>query len=457
MLSVLRGEEEEDEGKRRRERPRTDFEKEHEGGVRSERGQTFDWGAETCSPQGTPRRPRSGAGETAVPETKSSKPRSPRRSDGLVRGELLGRKATDGRSYTQGVRHGSTLQPKPTQQHNETAGKRRNCQNHQHHHQQDLQGNDSRAVARVEAAAFDTVRPSRLHPRPGSASVEGRSGRNGDARTTPSEATTEERIRPRPRSARVAKVDDDFTDDRKMSAAHGRALVNQGIRRDIQERLRHGRRAHEGEPTPEASMTTSRQHQLHLVRPTTTTTNTGMATAAIRRPASAGGRVVDTRIWCSNKNMTGSAAKVFVHRPNRDVPGASSSTFVPTHAGEVPEFLRRKARDRIEGNREKQAAVKGRFGVVFDDNQEEKSVSGLDGVEYHRTAGPSRAEPHGQRPGASTKESHGWRVEGPSPELSSVRLEDSIDGQGLLPDAGEQAFFDAWKPTGYDIDLSRYD
>lgn len=467
MLSVLRAEEDE-EGRRRRQSARGGFKKDEGVAISGREQKPFDWGVDTYSPHGTPRRSKGDAGGNGVPQTHSSRPNSPRRTEGPARGELPERQAaTKGRPCVRGIHHGSTLQPKSTQQYNETiTGTRRNCQNQ--HHQRDLQQHDSGAVARVEAVVFDTVRPSRLHARPGSASVEGRSGRVGSERIAASAANTE-LLRPRPQSARLAEPGDDFADNRHHSAALGRAMTNQGTREDAQERGGDGRRAYEGEVTPETNMMTGiRQHQQQPVRPTIANANTtGTASTAVRRPASAGGRVVDTRIWCSNKNAE-SGSNVFRCRPNSIIraasvrfesdgaPGVSSSPLVPTHAGDVPEFLRRKERDMIEGNREKWAAVNGRFAVVYDDN-DGGNVGGTERIEYHRDVGQSRDESNGGRPGARTIESGGWGVERGSPPLSSVRLEDSMDGEGLLPDAGEQAFFDAWKPTGYDIDLSRYD
>lgn len=464
MLSVLRGEEDEEE-RRRHQRAQGGFEKD-EGAVISAREQKpFDWSADKHSPHGTLRRSKGGAGGNGVLQTNSSRPNSPRRTEGLARGELSGRQATKGRSYTRGVYHGSTLQSNPTQQYNEVAGTRRNCPNQQQ--QRDLLRYDSGAVARIEAAVFDTVRPSLLHPRPGSASVEGRADRAGCERITPSE-TSPERLRPRPQSARLAEPSDGFAEDRKMCAAYGRAMANmQGIRGD-------GQRACQGPVTPEAKMAAvsrQQQQQQQPVRPTTTNTNTtGTASATARRPASAGGRVVDTRVWCSNKNVTGPGSGVFRCRPdnvirvatvrfeNNGMTGPPSSPPVPTRAGEVPEFLRRKERDLIEDNREKWAAVNGRFAVVYDDN-EQKRVSGPERVEYYRSVGnPGDGSNGGQRQGVRTMESGGWGVGRGGRALSFLRLEDStMDGEGLLPDAGEQAFFDAWKPTGYDIDLSRYD
>lgn len=450
MLSVLQAEGDEEE-RARRQRGRGAFEKD-EGGMSSGREQkSFDWGADTYSPHGTPRRSKSG-----VLSPNSSRPNSPRRTEGLASGELSGRQATKGRPSARGVYHGSTLRPKPTQQYNEIAGARRS---HQNQPQRDLQRHDSAAVARVEAAVFDTVRPSRLHPRPGSASVEGRSGRVSSERVAASAAATE-RHRPRPQSARLAEPDDHFAGDRRLPAAHEHTVLNQSMRGDMQERRGEGRRAYQ---EAEATVTTAWQHQQPPVRPTIT----GTASAASRRPASAGGRVVDTRIWCANKNVTESGGGVFRCRANSAVraatvrfegDGVSPSPLGPTHAGEVPEFLRRKERDLVEGNQEKWAAMNGRFGFVYDDGQDER-VSGPEElrVEYHRSAGGSTEELHGERHGAGRMGSNGWGEARGSPGLSSVRLEDSMDGEGLLPDAGEQAFFDAWKPTGYDIDLSRYD
>lgn len=449
MLSVLRAEQDDEERTRRRS-AREVFEKDDEVVVSGREQKSFGWGADTYSPHGTPRRSKGSNGGTGV-QTNSSRPNSPRRTEGLARGELPGRQASANRSYNRGVYHGSTLQPKPTQQYNETAGTRRN---HLSHQQRDLQRHDSGAVARVEAAVFDTVRPSLLHPRPGSASLEGRSGRVGNEMIVPSAAATQS-VRPRPQSARLAEPDEDFAGDRKRRDAHGHAMVNQSTQQGgTQERRGYRRRAYEG------SAVTGRQTQQQPIPPTASET----AGAAIRRPASAGGRVVDTRIWRSNKNMTEPGTGVFRCRPNNVIraatvrfegDGTSSSPVGPTHAGEVPEFLRRKERGLIEGGREKWAAVNGRFAVVYDDNNEGACVP--ERVEYHRADEDSREEVKGEQRGVRTMESDGWGVDKGSLGLSSVRLEDSMDGEGLLPDAGEQAFFDAWKPTGYDIDLSRYD
>lgn len=449
ILSVLRGDE--------------DFEKD-DGVVTGGREQkSFDWSVDTYSPHGTPRRSKSGAGgEYGVLQTSSSRANSPRRTEGHARGEPSGRQATKGRPGARGVCHGSTVQTKPTQQHyNEAAGPGRTRRGHQNQQQRGLQGHVSAANARVEAAVFDTVRPSRLHPRPGSASVEGRHCRVGGERATASAAASE-RHGPRPQSARLAEPGDEFEDARAIYSTHGQVMANQSMRGDIQGRRGDGGPAFDGAGIREANMTAGRQAQQQPVRPTTT----GAASAATRRPASAGGRVVDTRIWCSNKNVTtGSGGGVFRCRPNSAIraatvrfegDAASSSPLGPTHAGEVPEFLRRKERDLVESNRERRAAVNGRFGVVYDDN-EEKYVTGAERVEYHRAAGGSRKGSNEGRQGAGAMESDGWGADRGSPGLSSVRIEDSMDGEGLLPDAGEQAFFDAWKPTGYDIDLSRYD
>lgn len=480
MLSVLRGGEDEEE-KGLRQRAREDFEKDDDMVNSKREPQPFSWGADTYSPRhGKHHRPKRDIGGTDGRQQYPSPTTSPRRAEGLARGEPTGRQGTKIRTGLTTRHHGSNLicpaagnpgtayQPKSPQQYGGSKvvpGTGRKFQNQQQQREPDKR--DEAAVACVEAAVF-TVRPSRLHPRPVSASFEGR-GRVGceDYGTSPA---TVEHLRPRPQSARPAEHADGFAGSR--SAYHGIPPDNQGSP---------GRRVYEEEITPESIMATynnrrhHHHHQQQPVRPTTMST-TSPSNVTARRPASAGGRVVDTRIWSSNKSMTEPGAGVFLCRPNKSVRAASvrfkgaansdgvpgvSSPLVPTHSGEVPEFLRRKERELIEFDREKRAAVNGRFEVVSDDDETNgvgigERGSGRQGIEY-RSGGGSRGESNGEMPESRTPECDGWEGERGIRMLSSVRIEDSMDGEGLLPDAGEQAFFDAWKPTGYDIDLSRYD
>lgn len=473
MLSVLQREEGEEESGRRQ-RVRGDFEKDN-GMVDSKREQQLNWGVDNCSPRyGKHHRPKNDIGGTDTVHTNRSPTTSPRRAEGLARGEHAGRQATTIRRGLTTSYHGSNLncpsaEPRRTGHSRIVPGTGRSVQNHQQQ-QREQQRRDAAAVASVESAVF-TVRSSRLHPRPVSASVEGRSSRVGYEGYSTSPATTE-RPGPRPQSARLAEAGDDFAGDRAED--HSMPPYNQ----DSSER-----RVYEVAVTTESNMTTynyhpqQQQQQQQPIRPTTSTT-TRSSSVAVRRPASAsaGGRVVDTRMWSSNKNVTKPGTSVFLCRPKKSLRAASvrfkgsttgfgvsavSSPLVPTHCGEVPEFLRRKERELIEIDREKRAAVNGRFEVVSDDDE-------TNGVGVHERGsgrerfecpddGGSRSELIGERREPRTPEGDGWEGERGGRMLSSVRIEDSMDGEGLLPDAGEQAFFDAWKPTGYDIDLSRYD
>ncbi|CAM9874190.1 unnamed protein product, partial [Scytosiphon promiscuus] len=504
MLSVLRGEGEEgggveEDGARlqtiQREFPHGS--KERTATSRRENPQ-FEWGSETFSPritqQGSVSCNDATHGHQTFRSSPATSPRkaSPRKAEGLARGEQYRRQAVKGRP---GIRDGH---PGPTpnrcggstsvkasevrsmRQNNGSRTVERAGRKAQDQQRREQQRRDSAAVARVEAAVFDTVRPSRLHPRPGSASVAGRSDRAGYGGC--GAFATAERLRPQ--SARLAEPRHTFPGGGGEAAIDGQHRYDGGSSLHVQ---RDGRRTYEGNSASESCTTAPRREQ--PVRPTPTG-------AAGRRPASAGGRVVDTRIWSSNNRVVEARAGVFRCRPNKaireasvrfesataggGVSGSPSSPHVPTHSGEVPDFLRHKELELIKANKEKQAAANGRFAIVPSDGDQVGRGSGEGSADDARAVhGPDELWRHpsnGQRRPASASESRDGREAGVGVTLveksyvgsgsddddggrtlTSLRLEDSMDGEGLLPDAGEQAFFDAWKPTGYGIDLSRYD
>lgn len=499
MLSHIRGDDGEwggiEEGARRQMPQRgvdNGFKEETTNGGRRENPQ-FGWGSDTYSPRKTQHRPVSCNGGTDGRQTYRSSPtNSPRKAEGLARGEQSRRQAIKGRA---GIRDGHRG-PAPNRSGSPPSGNpsesrpvRRNNGSRttvegalQDQQRREHQRRDSAAIARVEAAVFDTVRPSRLHPRPGSATVGGRSDRASYGTTAAAE-------RLRPQSARLAEPRNAFPAG-GSAATEEQKTAYPSSPPDVE---RDGRRAYEGDWTLESCMVTAaRRRQQQPLRPTPNA-------AAGRRPASAGGRVVDTRIWSSNKKVVDDRTGVFRCRPNKAVGGASvqfegaaagggvsglssSSPRVPTHSGEVPEFLRRKELELIRANHEKTAAANGRFAIVPDDDDQLDRGGGggsvdaaridhrRDEVWGHRSNGQRRSRRGsesrvGREGGISIgatcveKSDVGSRSDdgyGDRP-LSSLRIEDSLDGEGLLPDAGEQAFFDAWKPTGYGIDLSRYD
>lgn len=466
MLSVLRGEDGEGGGTEegvRLQTPQRDLANGSKEGLANSRRENpqFDWGNDTYSPRKTPHRSASCGGGTDRRRTYHSSPApSPRKAEGSAHGEQSRRQAIKGRAGIRDGHRGPTPNPSGSPASNKA----------------------SAAIARVEAAVFDTVRPSRLHPRPGSASVAGRSDRAGHAGCGAS-ATTE---RLRPQSARLAEPRHPFPGGSGRSAFDEQNTA--AYRSSPPDVHRDERRAYQVDSTSESCTTAVRRQQ--PLRPTPTAATAG------RRPASAGGRVVDTRIWSSNNKVVEARAGVFRCRPNKAVRGASvqfesaaagggvsgllSSPYVPTHSGEVPEFLRRKEVELIKAVKEKQAAANGRFTIVPDDKDRASSGGGegsmgVAKVEHH----PDEIWRHpsdGQKRLTRASESRDGREDGEDATLveqsdtgggsddgyggrvlSSLRIEDSMDGEGLLPDAGEQAFFDAWKPTGYGIDLSRYD
>lgn len=276
----------------------------------------------------------------------------------------------------------------------------------------------SAADALVEAATFDTVRPSLLHPRPVSASFEGRnrfdrsgieSGTSGVERGLSSSRGQGEYDRPRPQSARRAEP-------RGFSEGGGNGGA--GVTGSIHQ-------------VPAQSQ--GWMHEGDIVA----STRQPIRPSKAARPASAGARVVDTRIWSS------SVAKPGVVRCRPPKPWGSvrfegtAGPSPPTHAREIPGFLARKERELEE--REKTPAITGRFESKLIHNEH---YDGKPFVELERGWEEDKLLGAGGHGGSA---------------LSSRRLEESMDGEGLLPDAGEQAFVEAWAPAGYDHDLSRYD
>lgn len=160
-----------------------------------------------------------------------------------------------------------------------------------------------------------------------------------------------------------------------------------------------------------------------------------------KRPASAGTRVVDTRTWSS----TVVRPNMFRSRPQRPRDPARSGhnarSSPLTHVGQVAKFLSRKERERREhAERERAAAIKGRFEVIPVNAYSDEGGT------------PSRANV------ANLRKDKNVVVVGTGENLlSSVELERLVTVGGLMPDTGQQAFMDAWKPTGYGLDLSRYD
>lgn len=487
MLSVLRGDEEEE--KERRPRAGREFEN-AEGCTMAnnqrEQQQRFGWGADTYSPRRN-HRPKTGNRGMDEGQRKcgSSPTTSPRRKEGLARGEQSRPDSTKGRTGIRDGRQastfnragttarGTTFESKARQQYNNSRTADGNTRGLQNQDQREQQRQDSAAVARVEAAVFDTVRPSRLHPRPGSASFEDRSGRVGFYEGCSVLAATE---RLRPQSARLPEAHDKLLGEGGRAGVGGHTGASNTVPSDAH---RNGRRAFEG------NSTRGPNREERPVR-TTMTTVALTANTTARRPASAGGRVVDTRTWSSNSNVVEAGTGVFRCRPNKTTRaavrrfeasaaeggGVSSSPLVPTHPGSVPQFLLRKEQELLEAYKQKHAAVNGRFEVV-PDQDDDVSGCGDESISGHAVGGSGGDFTSDRREMSSSEISGRWgREVGDTLEqggdggsgayggrvlLSSVRLEDSMDGEGLLPDAGEQAFFDAWKPTGYGIDISRYD
>ncbi|CBN74661.1 hypothetical protein Esi_0037_0079 [Ectocarpus siliculosus] len=485
MLSVLRGDEEEE--RERLQRARREFENTESctmAANNQREQQRFGWGADTYSPRRIYRPMTGNVGtDEGQPKYGSSPTTSPRRKEGLARGQQSRPDSTKGRTGVRDGRHastfnrpgtmarGSTFESKAKQQCSSSRTVDGNTRDLQNQDQREQQRQDSAAVARVEAAVFDTVRPSRLHPRPGSASFEGRSGRVGFYEGCSTLAATE---RLRPQSARLPEAHDKFLGEGGRTTVGGHTGASHAMPSDAH---RSGRRAFEG------NSTSGPNGEERPVR-TTMTTVALTANTTARRPASAGGRVVDTRTWSSNSNVVEAGTGVFRCRPNKTTRaavrfeasategGVSSSQLVPTHPGAVPQFLLRKERELLEAHRHKQAAVNGRFEVVPDQG-DDIGGCGDEGVSGYAAGGSGGDIKSDRRVMNASEISDRWGREigdtleqggdggsgayGGRVLLSSVRLEDSMDGEGLMPDAGEQAFFDAWKPTGYDIDLSRYD
>lgn len=304
----------------------------------------------------------------------------------------------------------------------------------------------SAAAARVEAAVFGTVKPSRLHPRPISACAEGRPrlDRSGDetyipriARSYSGQRELKGNEQPRPQSARRAEPRD-FGD------------------------VEAGRVPTDSIPTREGWAHEERYAtRRHVTRsPTTPTPPRARPSSAGGAASRAGSRVVDTRTWSSHVVQPA----VFRCRPQNKVRfEGDGGGGVPTHAGAIPEFLLRKERDLAE--REKAAAMNGRFANVYDHGHGD-----LEEARASRTPRSAGVDSEDPRRAEGIKESvrevecewgekglEGGAAYGGSVISSTVKLDESMDGQGLLPDAGEQAFFDAWKPTGYGNDLSRCD
>lgn len=227
------------------------------------------------------------------------------------------------------------------------------------------------------------------------------------------------------------------------------------------------------------------------------------------RPHSAGAEergMIDTRIWSSSV----ARPAVFRCRPRNRVRFEEASGHSPaTHARAVPAFLERKTKEleRLQAiERERIAAVKGRFtvrpvGTVRDgrENMEatvEAGVEDEDGVRSGQEGSASAAESTDAVSSAiehlggqncddhnsamSTMERAGWGQESefkfvepggfyvagggsssPASPQTAARLFEGVssveDAEGLLPNAGEQAFFEAWKPKGYGDDLTRFD
>lgn len=299
----------------------------------------------------------------------------------------------------------------------------------------------SPAAALVEAAVCDTVKPSLLHRRPASASMEGRyridrSGYDvcferwgvGEHGGPTGRGEGEFDGRQRPQSARLAEPRDFVSASRGVRKGDKEGGGGRGAVATGDEML------HDSAPLTQFE---ERMREDGGVKASRTQPSRPPYSAV--RPASAGGRVIDTRLWSSE---IAPKTEVFRCRPQtaRGHGRFEQTTRPPppTHAGEVPTFLIRKERQLAErelAEEEKAAAVRGRFTVVPDN---------LDGGHCD-----DRVKDSGGCVGDI-----GYRK---NSVLSSARLEESMDGEGLLPDAGEQAFFDAWKPAGYGHDLSRYD
>ncbi|CAM9437359.1 unnamed protein product, partial [Hapterophycus canaliculatus] len=179
MLSVLRGEGEGEEGARRQ-TPQGNLEDglKEEMAHRIRENPQFDWGSDTYSPRKAQHRSVSCNGGTdGRQKYRPSTAPSPRKAEGLARGELSRRQAIKGRAGIRDSHHALTPNHSRSPVRGEASEVRALRQKNGGRTVQEARGNgqdqqrrDSSAIARVEAAVFDTVRPSCLHPRLGSAS-----------------------------------------------------------------------------------------------------------------------------------------------------------------------------------------------------------------------------------------------------------------------------------------------
>lgn len=206
------------------------------------------------------------------------------------------------------------------------------------------------------------------------------------------------------------------------------------------------------------------------------------------RAVGGGCGVIDTRTWSS------SVAKPAVFRchPQHNKVRFEENAGCPTarDARAVPGFLVLKERELAE--RERVVAIKGRLEhrrVVTgeDDVAEGENPRRLAGYrvdsggefdvrEEREDAAPSLSESpetdvhtgyigenscrygYGFGGGGDPHYDVGGGTGAYGSPVSSARIgEASIDTEKLLPDAGEQAFFEAWKPMGYGDDIYRYD
>lgn len=219
--------------------------------------------------------------------------------------------------------------------------------------------------------------------------------------------------------------------------------------------------------------------------------------------------MIDTRIWSSS--IVQPAVSLCRTRNRVRFEGASDHSPA-THVGAVPAFLERKTKEleRVRAiERERIAAVEGRFavrrctaGVATDGRRNmkgtaESRIENQEGIQSGQEGSASAAESadavcsaighlgghscDDDNSAISTMERAGWGQESEfrfvesggyyvagarkttrtssSPTSPTVaRLVEGVtsvdDMEGLLPDAGEQAFFEAWKPKDCGDDVS---
>lgn len=151
-----------------------------------------------------------------------------------------------------------------------------------------------------------------------------------------------------------------------------------------------------------------------------------------RSPASAGTRVVATRMW-SSKMVRPNVFRSWLQRPQDPArSGRSARLSPPTYVGQVAKFFPQKERERREhAGRERAAAIKGRFEVV-----------------HANTNGDEGGTPSRGIVAYLGKDKNIGVVDTGGSLLSSVELGRLVIPGALVPDSGQQAFMDAGRPAG---------